>query len=66
MPSHLIRTLHGIAALLALALLAPACDDDCRFHPEHCHDGQAGAFCDTDADCRGVCCTEKSNCASGM
>lgn len=62
--------LCGVAALFLLAGLAPGCSDDerdvCRFYPERCTSGEAGAFCRNDQDCLGVCCTEKANCASGM
>jgi hypothetical protein len=58
------------AMLSLLAFFAPGCSDDdynvCRFDPARCPNGEAGAFCKTDADCLGICCTEKANCASGM
>jgi hypothetical protein len=68
MPSIALRLLCGVATLFLLALLAPGCADNdvCRYEPERCSDGEAGAFCQTDQDCRGICCKDQANCASGM
>jgi hypothetical protein len=57
--------------LLALASLIAGCSDNvspdvCRFDPASCTNGEAGAFCLTDHDCIGICCTARSNCAGGM
>lgn len=64
------HTLPVLVALLALAALGPGCagpsSDGCRFEPERCGGGRAGAFCVDDSDCRGFCCTDAANCAGGM
>lgn len=46
-----------------------ACADPaevCRFDPEGCPNGFAGAFCESDKDCQGFCCTDNNNCDGGM
>lgn len=62
------RVASALALLGVLVLVGCSGDDRdvCRLDPEHCPGGEAGAFCITDQDCRGICCTEKANCASGM
>ncbi|MDH5672729.1 MAG: hypothetical protein OEZ06_11305 [Myxococcales bacterium] len=66
----------GCIGLVVAMTLLWACggggDDDgltsdmCRFEPENCSEGRAGAFCERDADCQGICCTDDGNCAGGM
>ena len=54
---------------LTLGAAVGACVNDseiCRFEPERCPGGNAGAFCDSDADCRGFCCEDEENCDGGM
>lgn len=62
------RSMFVAAASIAL-FGAAGCQSDssdrCRLDPVSC-DGEAGSFCSDDGDCIGVCCTEKSNCRSGM
>lgn len=59
--------------LIVLALmLAGSCSNDgdssntCRLFPDDCFDGRAGAFCESDRECRGFCCTDGANCGGGM
>lgn len=57
----------GVCSLVLWLLAGCTADPDvCRFEPERCVDGEAGAFCTSDRDCVGMCCTDKSNCAAGM
>jgi hypothetical protein len=53
---------------LASGFSLAACNNAevCRFEPEKCRNGFVGAFCDSDKDCDGFCCTDDANCNGGM
>jgi len=55
-----------LAVVILLAGCAAESSDSCRLDPEFCGGGTAGAFCDSDDDCQGICCTERGNCGGGM
>jgi hypothetical protein len=66
--SHSNRAVSVLAsAILCGALVGCAGDssDTCRYEPENCGGGRAGAFCVDNSDCRDTCCTDEANCAGG-
>lgn len=63
------RHLSAILFAFALGTSVGAClgaSEVCRFEPENCRGGRAGAFCNSDRDCKGICCKDETNCAGGM
>jgi len=61
--------LTALAVVFSCAVLAGCAGDSsdtCRYEPENCGGGRAGAFCADNSDCRGICCTDRGNCAGGM
>lgn len=66
-PAHF--ALAGLVSLALGAVLAVACNGPvggaCRYNPS-CGNGELGADCDQDRQCRGGFCCDKKECDGGM